>query len=95
MTTKPLFIRSSPGRTRLAHRHVRCRHSQRKMGAEKDAPISRAVQTVGQPLAVQFWAGCTTNITERELLTGTMGEFVRCCAFSTHKKERRSPRLVF
>jgi hypothetical protein len=40
---------------------------------EKDAPISRAVQTVGQTLAVPVLGGRTTNISEREFPTGTAG----------------------
>ena len=43
--------------------------------AEGRAPIPRAVQTVGQTLAGQYWAGCTTNISEREFPTGTGAAF--------------------
>jgi hypothetical protein len=36
--------------------------------------VPPAVQSVGQTLAVKFWAGCTTNISEREFPTGTGNE---------------------
>jgi ABC-type uncharacterized transport system substrate-binding protein len=41
-------LHSSPGRTRLAHRHVRCRQSQRKV--EREAVVS----VIGEHIAEQF-----------------------------------------
>jgi transposase InsO family protein len=34
------------------------------LSLHKDAPIPRPVQTVGRTLAMQFWADCTTRISE-------------------------------
>jgi hypothetical protein len=43
------------------------------LSLHKDAPITRAVQTVGHTWRCQFWANCTTDISERKLPTRTAG----------------------
>jgi hypothetical protein len=57
MTTKPLFIRTSLGWTRLPHRHVRCRQSQRK---SKAVAVARRVSYRDAELLVPGSADATS-----------------------------------
>jgi hypothetical protein len=44
------------------------------LSLHKDAPIPRAVQTIGRTLAVPVLADCTINILERRFPTGTAAQ---------------------
>ena len=47
------------------------------LSLHKDAPIPRAVQTVGRTLAMPVLGDCTTNISERKFSTRTGGRLQR------------------